>query len=101
MVATNESIQTKIFPVMVAYRGFQYGLPIDWIYDGIERSLRDGTVKGSHYIRWPGGQPIPVRFTKSLVERWKGQYDDGVKLDIPRELWSQIDKTLGVYGPQW
>ena len=87
-----------VTPVQVAFRGFQYGLPVAWVYEGIERGLKEGIIRQPDYTLWPSGTPISVEYTREDVETWKQQYDGGVQVEIPREVWGEIDRALGVYG---
>ena len=83
-----------IASIQVAHRGFQRGLPIDRIYSCITRELEKGTIKRTTYRLRLGDQAISVHFTRTLVESWKLQYDEGQRIEIPTDLLDKIDDVL-------
>lgn len=90
----------EALPIQIAYRGFDYGLTLEWVYERLDRSIKAGKVARPVHNVGPGGLGIPIHFSVSLIEYWKHQYDRHVKVDIPREIWAEIDGILGVDGQQ-
>ena len=88
----------EILPEQVAHRGFEYGLTVDWIYRKIIQSVHEGILERPVHVLKPSSQSIPIRFSTGLVVYWKQQFERGNRIKIPRELWDDIDRILGVEG---
>ncbi len=87
----------EILPVQVAYRGFEHELTVGWIYEHVEKAIRDGVLNKPVHILPPGGEAITIHFAIGLIEYWRQQFDHGIRVEIPREIWNKIDEMLGVY----
>ena len=88
----------EILPEQVAQRGFEYGLAVRWVYARLQQAIGDGVVPKPVHRMPPHNQAIAMRFARSVVEIWKIQYDRGKRIQIPRDLWPEIDALLGVVG---
>ena len=87
---------TELAPIHVAHRGFERGLTVEWIYRSIQRSIAEGVLEKPVYRLPPSKTAIPINFTTSLVEYWKHQFIRGDRVKIHRNIWSDIDRILGV-----
>ena len=89
----------KLYPMHVAYRGFGHSLLVDHICRYIMRGVDDHVVTESPFVLWPSGEPLPTKFRKELVQDWKHQYDEGMRIEVPEELWPRIDACLSFHDP--
>ncbi|MDA0748156.1 MAG: hypothetical protein O2954_16660 [bacterium] len=86
----------KLVSIQVAYRGFDHALTLDWIYQRINQAIQERVLDPPVHILVPGNLTIPIHFSLSTVETWKFHYERGNRVEVPRELWKEVDLLLGV-----
>tara|TARA_B100001123_G_scaffold204650_1_gene232051 strand:- start:7798 stop:8007 length:210 start_codon:yes stop_codon:yes gene_type:complete len=68
----------------LAFRGFEHVFTLDWVYGKLDAAIREGIQERLVHDIGSGQLPIPFHF------------DRGPRIDIPRVLWDEIDRMLGV-----
>ncbi|MDP6776963.1 MAG: hypothetical protein QGI83_09375, partial [Candidatus Latescibacteria bacterium] len=89
-----------LLPEHVAHRGFEHELTLSWIYERIEHAIGRGILDKPVHRLPPENQAIPIHFSMSLIETWKFQYNRGNRVSVPRKLWGEVDKILGLTRQQ-
>ena len=98
-MANTQQVDDKVpvvSPIQVAFRGFKHAFTLDWVYGQLDAAIREGILERPVHDIGSGQLPIPIHFGLSLVETWKFHFDRGHRIDIPRVLWDEIDRMLGV-----
>jgi hypothetical protein len=89
----------QLQPIQVAYRGFEHELTISWIHERIKAAIDSRALDKPLHTLPPRNETIAIHFSDSLIETWKLQYDKGHRVDVPREIWDEIDELLGIGEP--
>ena len=88
----------QLQPIQVAYRGFEHELTLNWIHEKLKAAIDEGVLDKPVHRLPPGNDTIAIHFSVSLIETWKFQFENGHRVDVPRAVWGEIDKLLGVNG---
>ena len=86
----------QLQPIQVAYRGFEHELTLSWIYERIRSAIDSRVLDKPLHVLPPRNETIAIHFSDSLIETWKLQFVKGHRVDVPREIWDEIDKLLGM-----
>ena len=86
----------QLEPIQVAHRGFDRELTVNWIHRRIKSAIDDGVLDRPVHTLPPKNETIPMNFSESLIETWRFQYDKGHRVEVPRQVWDEIDDLLGV-----
>lgn len=86
----------ELLPEQVAHRGFEHELTLNWIFERIEKAIGEGLLDKPVHRLPPENRTIPIHFSMSLIETWKFHYNRGSRLNVPRKLWGEVDRILGI-----